>query len=74
MPIANFPAAWMNDEHRALQESVQRFLRERWVPRAKAWREAGQVGLDTWREAGAQGLLCAAIPEGYGGGGGWYGR
>ena len=52
MPIATFPSAWMNDEHRGLQESVARFLRERWVPRAKAWREAGQVGLDTWREAG----------------------
>lgn len=74
MPIANFPAAWMNDEHRALQESVARFLRERWVPRAKAWREAGQVGLDTWREAGAQGLLCAAMPEAYGGGGGDFGH
>lgn len=74
MPIANFPSAWMNDEHRALQESVARFLRERWVPRAKAWREAGQVGLDTWREAGAQGLLCAAMPEAYGGGGGDFGH
>lgn len=74
MPIASFPSAWMNDEHRALQESVARFLRERWVPRAKAWREAGQVGLDTWREAGAQGLLCAAMPEAYGGGGGDFGH
>jgi acyl-CoA dehydrogenase len=74
MPIASFPAAWMNDEHRALQESVARFLRERWVPRAKAWREAGEVGADTWREAGAQGLLCAAMPEAYGGGGGDFGH
>jgi len=74
MPIANFPAAWMNDEHRALQDSVQRFLRERWVPRAARWREAGEVGADTWREAGAQGLLCAAVPEAYGGAGGDFGH
>lgn len=74
MPIANFPAAWMNDEHRALQSSVQRFLRERWVPRAAEWRAAGQVGADAWREAGAQGLLCAALPEVYGGGGGDFGH
>jgi acyl-CoA dehydrogenase len=74
MPIANFPSAWMNDEHRALQDSVQRFLRERWVPRAAEWRAAGQVGADAWREAGAQGLLCAAMPEVYGGGGGDFGH
>jgi acyl-CoA dehydrogenase len=74
MPIANFPAAWMNEEHRALQDSVQRFVRERWVPRAARWREAGEVGADTWREAGAQGLLCAAVPEAYGGGGGDFGH
>jgi acyl-CoA dehydrogenase len=74
MPIANFPSAWMNDEHRALQDSVQRFLRERWVPRAAAWREAGEVGAATWREAGAQGLLCAAMPEAFGGGGGDFGH
>jgi acyl-CoA dehydrogenase len=74
MPIANFPSAWMNDEHRALQESVQRFLRERWVPRAAEWRAAGELGAAVWREAGAQGLLCAAMPEAFGGGGGDFGH
>ena len=74
MPIANFPSAWMNDEHRALQDSVQRFLRERWVPRAAEWRAAGELGAAVWREAGAQGLLCAAMPEAYGGGGGDFGH
>jgi acyl-CoA dehydrogenase len=74
MPIANFPCAWMNDEHRALEDAVRRFLAERWVPRAAAWKAAGCVGADTWREAGAQGLLCAAMPEAYGGGGGDFGH
>lgn len=70
MPIANFPAAWMNDEHHALEDAARRFFTERWVPQAAAWREAGRLPMEAWREAGAQGLLCAAMPEAYGGGGG----
>ena len=70
MAIANFPSAWMNDEHRALEDAARRFFTERWVPQAAAWREAGRLPHEAWREAGAQGLLCAAMPEAYGGGGG----
>jgi long-chain-acyl-CoA dehydrogenase len=74
MAIANFPSAWMNDEHRALEDAVRRFMTERWVPRAAEWRKAGRLGPEVWREAGAQGLLCAAMPEAYGGGGGDFGH
>jgi acyl-CoA dehydrogenase len=70
MPIEPFPSPWMTEEHRMLRDSVSRFFRERWVPRAAQWREAGRMGRDTWREAGANGLLCPAMPEAYGGGGG----
>jgi len=74
MPIANFPSAWMSEDHRALQDAVARFFKDRWVPQAAAWREAGLMPRETWREAGAQGLLCAAMPEAYGGGGGDFGH
>jgi len=74
MAIANFPSAWMNDEHRALENAARRFMTERWVPRAAEWRRAGRLGAEVWREAGAQGLLCAAMPEAYGGGGGDFGH
>ena len=70
MTIANFPSAWMDEEHRALEDAARRFFTERWVPQAAAWREAGRLPPEAWREAGAQGLLCAAMPEAYGGGGG----
>lgn len=74
MTLPLFPSAWMNEEHRLLQDSVARFFRERWVPRAAEWREAGLMGRDTWLEAGATGLLCAGMPEAYGGGGGDFGH
>jgi long-chain-acyl-CoA dehydrogenase len=74
MPIPNFPSAWMTEEHTLLQDAVARFFRERWVPQSAAWREAGMMPRETWREAGAQGLLCASMPEAYGGGGGDFGH
>ena len=74
MPLPLFPSAWMTAEHRLLQASTARFFTERWVPRAAVWRHAGQMERDTWREAGAQGLLCAAMPESWGGGGGDFGH
>jgi acyl-CoA dehydrogenase len=72
MPIETFPCPWMDDELRMLQDASARFFGERWVPRAAEWRAAGRMGRDTWAEAGAQGLLCAAVPEQYGGGGGTF--
>ncbi len=70
MSLPLFPSIWMNDEHRMLQDSVRRFLAERWVPQAAAWRDAGIMPRETWNEAGAQGLLCLSTPSAYGGGGG----
>lgn len=74
MAIDLFASPWISDEHRTLQESVARFLRDRWVPRAAAWREAGVMGREVWREAAEQGLLCLSMPEAYGGGGGDFGH
>lgn len=74
MPIANFPSAWMTGEHCLLQEAAGRFMRERWVPRAAEFRHAGRMPRSCWREAGELGLLCAAMPEALGGGGGDFGH
>jgi long-chain-acyl-CoA dehydrogenase len=74
MAIENFTSTWMSEEHHMLQDSVRRFFNERWVPRSAEWREAGKMGADTWLEAGRQGMLCAAMPEAYGGGGGDFGH
>jgi acyl-CoA dehydrogenase len=74
MAIELFPSGWITEEHRMLQDSAARFFRERWVPRAAEFREAGVMGPALWREAGAHGLLCVSMPEAYGGGGGDFGH
>jgi acyl-CoA dehydrogenase len=50
--------------------TVRRFLSEEVTPRASEWRVRGYIDRDLWRKAGALGLLCASMPEEYGGGGG----
>ena len=74
MTLANFPSAWMDDEHRALQDSARRYINDKWVPEAAAWRAAGIVPKAAWREAGANGLLCMSMPVEYGGSGGNFGH
>ena len=74
MSLPLFPSPWITEEHRMLQDSVARFFKERWVPRCAEWREAGMMGRETWLEAGKNGLLCASMPEAYGGGGGDFGH
>jgi acyl-CoA dehydrogenase len=70
MAIHNFSSAWLDEELSMLRDASTRFFTERWQPRAAGWRKAGMMERDSWREAGAQGLLCAGMPQAYGGGGG----
>ena len=74
MSLPNFPSAWMTEEHRMLQDSVARYIADKWVPRAAEFRAAGKLGPAVWREAGANGLLCVSTPLEYGGGGGDFGH
>ena len=58
------------EEHELFRDQVRRFLEEEVIPHHAAWEEQGIVPREVWRKAGAAGLLCPAIPEQYGGGGG----
>lgn len=62
------------DDHEMYRETVRRFLERECKPRQDAWDLAGQVDRETWLKAGKDGLLCASLPEEYGGGGGDFGH
>ena len=69
MPI-DFRPSWMDQDLETYRDTVARFLDTEMVPADEAARKQGHVGHAIWRRAGELGLLCADIPETYGGGGG----
>ncbi|CAN5124932.1 acyl-CoA dehydrogenase family protein [soil metagenome] len=62
----------MDEELSILETHVSRFLAAEIVPHAERWEREGRVDRETWRALGDAGLLCASMPESYGGGGGGY--
>jgi acyl-CoA dehydrogenase len=55
---------------RSLSLNVIRFIETEMLPSDEEARKRGHVGHELWLKAGELGLLCADIPEEYGGGGG----
>ena len=69
MPIA-LQRSWSDPDLETYRDTVVRFIEEEVLPGDAAARERGNVGHAVWRKAGALGLLCADIPEEWGGAGG----
>ena len=62
---------WRNDEEMDIfSDAVGQFFEKECAPHVPAWRKAGVVPRDIWTKAGEMGLLCASVPEEYGGAGG----
>ncbi len=71
MTALNLPRpAWMTEDVVLLEEQVKRFVADEFTPHNESWNEQHSYPRDVWNKAGAAGLLCAAIPEEYGGAGG----
>ena len=66
----NYKSPWMNEELQILREAVSRFYQKEFVPLMPQWEKQGIVDRNAWFKAGEAGILCASIPERYGGGGG----
>jgi len=64
--------AWMTEDLVLLEEQARRFLAAELVPQMESWQEAGIMDRVVWRRLGEAGLLCAGIPEQYGGAGGTF--
>lgn len=61
---------WMNEELNILRLSARKFLQKEFTPYLESWIEQKYVDKAAWLKAGSAGLLCASIPDQYGGGGG----
>jgi len=64
--------AWMSEDVVLLEEQARRFMQSEFTPHLDRWNEQGMYERETWTKAGAAGLLCAAMPEQYGGAGGTF--
>src|SRR5262245_14338319 len=71
MTVLNLPRpAWMSEDLVLPDEQAQRFMQAEFAPQNDEWHEAHLDPRDVWNKAGQAGLLCASMPEEYGGAGG----
>lgn len=68
--LENYQSPWMDEELSIMRDAVRKFVEREFAPRAATWDKQGYVDRDAWLKAGEAGLLCASIPEQWGGGGG----
>lgn len=61
---------WMTEELELFGDSVARFFRTEFVPHQARWDKQGFIDREAWNTAGEMGILCASVPEEYGGAGG----
>jgi acyl-CoA dehydrogenase len=63
---------WITDDLVLFQDSIRKFMERELVPHEERWSKQQHVDREVWRKAGEFGMLCASIPEEYGGGGGTF--
>lgn len=61
---------WMGEDHIILEDAATRFFADEVAPSYEDYEKAGIVPRAVWEKTGGQGLLCASMPEEYGGAGG----
>jgi acyl-CoA dehydrogenase len=66
------PAAWRSEDVGMLYDMAHRFMAEEIAPRYDEFEKNEMVDRASWEKAGAAGLLCASMPEKYGGSGGTF--
>lgn len=65
-------SSWAGDDVEAVRELATSFFTNEALPREEEFAAQGFPSKDMWQAAGKVGLLCASIPEEYGGGGGTF--
>ena len=70
--LDTYSPSWMTEDLEIFKDAVNKFYTREFVPHSDRWTKEGIVDRDAWYKAGEAGILCASIPEEYGGGGGTY--
>lgn len=70
MLLENYVSPWMDEELHIMRDAVRKFIEKEFVPHTDKWEKQGYVDREAWLKAGQAGILCASIPEQWGGGGG----
>ncbi|MGN6471144.1 MAG: acyl-CoA dehydrogenase family protein [Rhizobiaceae bacterium] len=70
--LATPQPAWKTEDVAMLQDMATRFLTDEILPEYDRYEKNEIVDRSAWEKAGAAGLLCASMPEEYGGAGGTY--
>ncbi|MBO0852881.1 MAG: acyl-CoA dehydrogenase family protein [Nocardia sp.] len=65
-------AAWSDDEVEAVRDLAKTFFEKEVVPNEEKFVAQGHPDRELYRRAGELGLLCAAVPSEFGGGGGTF--
>ncbi|HCL60106.1 acyl-CoA dehydrogenase family protein [Acinetobacter variabilis] len=67
-PLASMlPRQLFNDEHEAFRETVRKFYEKEVTPHTEKYEQQQHIDRELWNKAGELGLLCATMPEAYGG-------
>jgi acyl-CoA dehydrogenase len=73
MDALNLPRpVWMSEDLVLLEEQARRFMQAEFVPHLDKWHDDHMYPREVWTKAGEAGLLCASMPEEYGGAGGTF--
>ncbi|MFU0503978.1 acyl-CoA dehydrogenase family protein [Pseudaminobacter sp. NGMCC 1.201702] len=64
--------AWMSEDVAMLYDMATKFLEAEIAPRYDEFEKAESFDRESWTKAGEAGLLCASMPEEYGGSGGTF--
>ena len=63
------PCQLFSTEHDAFRETVRKFYEKEVIPHTERYESQQHVDRELWNKAGELGLLCATMPEEYGGSG-----
>lgn len=63
------PRTLFNADHEAFRATARRFFETEIAPFHEKWEEQQHIDRNLWNKAGELGLLCATMPEEYGGSG-----